>query len=316
MSGENALPLYVVQAESENASLSELVRDRINHFAALILEHRGVLFRGFRVREAADFQAVIDALNATPMDYTYGSTPRTHVEGSVFTATEYPSHVEIPLHCENAYQRTWPLWISFCCIKPARGGGQTPIADMQKVTAAIPPAVVDRFAQRRVKYIRHYHPHVDLPWQSAFRVTNRDELARFCGENDIHHEWLTEEILRTEQVCQGVAEHPVTKATVFFNQAHLFHVSSLGARPAKDMMSLFGRDRLPRDARFGNGSDIPAEDLAAVRTAFAAAAVDLQWRQGDVAILDNMQLAHGRRTHVGERRLLAALLNPYKSPAA
>jgi alpha-ketoglutarate-dependent taurine dioxygenase len=311
MSNRTALPLYVVQAEATGKSLSEFVSGRVEHLAALILEHRGILFRDFRVRDATDYQAFIEALGVKPMDYTYRSTPRTHVRGAVFTATEYPSRVEIPLHCENAYQRTWPMWLSFCCIKPAGGGGQTPIADMRKVTAAIPAAILDRFARRHVKYIRHYHPHVDVPWRDVFRATDREELARFCGENDIHHEWLDGEILRTEQVCQGVADHPATGATVFFNQAHLFHVSSLGPQVAEDMMGVYGRDRLPRDAKFGDGGNIGTEDLAAVRTAFASAAVDLLWRQGDVVILDNMQVAHGRRAYVGERRLLAALLNPY-----
>ena len=311
MSDQTALPLYVIQANDAGESLSEFVSGRFSQFTALILEHRGILFRDFRVRDATDYQAFIEALGVKPMDYTYRSTPRTHVRGAVFTATEYPSRVEIPLHCENAYQHTWPMWLSFCCIKPASAGGQTTIADMRKVTAAIPAAVLDRFARRRVKYIRHYHPHVDLQWWDVFRTTDREELARFCSDNDIHHEWLDRQTLRTEQVCQGVAAHPATGATVFFNQAHLFHVSSLGEQVVEDMIGIYGRDRLPRDARFGDGGDICTADLAAVRTAFASVAMDLQWQQGDVVILDNMQVAHGRRAYVGERRLLAALLNPY-----
>lgn len=313
MSSQTEMPLYVVEAEGERSSLIELVRDRADYFAALILEHGGILFRGFRLRQAADHQAVIDAIGAKPMHYTYRSTPRTHVHGAVFTATEYPSQLEIPLHCENAYQLTWPMWLSFCCIKPATIGGQTTIADMRKVTAEIPPAVLDRFARRGVRYIRHYHPHVDLPWETVFQTADREELARFCSENDIHHEWLDRETLRTEQVSQGVAEHPATAVTVFFNQAHLFHISSLGERVAAELISSFGRDRLPRDARFGDGSDISAQDLAAVRAAFASAAVDLQWQEGDVLILDNMQVAHGRRAYVGERRVLAALLNSHRA---
>ncbi len=308
----SSLPLQVVQAE-RGASLAELIRSRAREFTAGILEHGGILFRGFRVRDAADHQAAIDALGARPMEYTYRSTPRTHVHGAVFTATEYPPALEIPLHCENAYQRTWPLWLSFCCIKPAARGGQTPIASMRAVTAAIPPPILERFAQRRVKYIRHYRPRVDLSWQDVFRTNDRTELAEFCSRNEIQHTWLDRDTLRTEQVCQGVADHPLTGARVFFNQAHLFHVSSLGEDAAASLINLFGADRLPRDARFGDGGCISAEDLAAVRAAFASAAVDLEWQQGDVVVLDNMQLAHGRRSYLGERRVLAALLNPHTS---
>jgi alpha-ketoglutarate-dependent taurine dioxygenase len=248
------------------------------------------------------------------MEYIYKSTPRTHVYRDVFTATEYPAQLEIPLHCENAYQHTWPLWISFCCLTAATGGGgQTPIADMRKVTAAIAPDVVDRFAQLGVKYIRHYRAHVDLPWQEVFKTNDRKEVARYCDENDIRHEWLENEVLRTEQVCQGLAKHPATGEQIFFNQAHLFHVSSLGPNVAADMVRFFGRERLPRNATFGDGQEISAQDLESVRAAFNSAAVDWDWQTGDVVVLDNMQYAHGRRAYSGERRVLASLLRPYRT---
>ena len=205
------------------------------------------------------------------------------------------------------------MWISLCCLLPATGGGgQTPIADMRVVTAAIHPQVLDRFARHGVKYTRHYHPRVDLPWENVFQTNDREEVARICREHDIHHEWLDSKTLRTEQVCQGVADHPVTGETVFFNQAHLFHVSSVGPKAAEDMIDIFGRDRLPRHAKFGNGAEIEVEDLRAVRAAFDSAAIDIHWQRGDVIIIDNMRFAHGRRTFRGTRRVLAALLNPYR----
>jgi alpha-ketoglutarate-dependent taurine dioxygenase len=184
---------------------------------------------------------------------------------------------------------------------------------MQRITAAIPPEILENFAQRGVKYIRHYRPYVDLSWQDVFQTNDREELARFCDANDIQYEWLDRETLRTEQVCQGVADHPVTGETVFFNQAHLFHVSSLEPKAAQEMIGFFGRDRLPRDAKFGDGTEIAANDLEKVRKAFASAAVDIDWHEADVALLDNMQFAHGRRAFSGERRVLAALLNSYAS---
>jgi alpha-ketoglutarate-dependent taurine dioxygenase len=187
---------------------------------------------------------------------------------------------------------------------------------MRTVTAAIERGVLDRFEERGVRYLRHYRLHVDLQWEDVFQTNDRDQLARFCSENDIHHEWLDDETLRTEQICQGVAAHPVTGEKVFFNQAHLFHVSSLGEKLAADMIGVFGRDRLPRDAKFGDGQEIETEDLAAIRAAFNSAAVDWDWRPGDVVVLDNMRFAHGRRSYSGKRRVLAALLNPYRAEDA
>jgi len=302
---------YILEAKRKPADLANFIRSDIEDFPSLILESGAVLFRGFDVRSAEDFQRFLDAIGGIPIDYTYKSTPRTRVSGNVFTATEYPSQLEIPLHCENSYQKTWPMWISLCCLKRAAQGGQTPIADMRRVTVAIAPEILERFANRGVKYIRHYRPYVDLSWQDVFHTNDRDEVARFCEVNGIEYHWLDRETLRTEQTCQGVADHPITGEKVFFNQAHLFHVSSLESRAAMDMISVFGRDRLPRDAKFGDDSEIARSDLETIRGTLASAAVDIEWQEGDVALLDNMQFAHGRRSYRGERRVLAALLNPY-----
>jgi alpha-ketoglutarate-dependent taurine dioxygenase len=305
---------WLIDAGEKNANLSEFVSARVENIKALVLEHGNVLFRGFKIDTPADFQSFIDALNSKTMNYTYRSTPRTALDRGVFTATEYPPQLEIPLHCENSYQRSWPMWISFCCITQAETGGQTPIADMRKVTKAIGADLLDRFAKRGVKYVRHYHPFVDLSWEEVFQTKDRTEVGRFCAENGIDYEWLEGDILRTQQVCEGVAEHPLTRETVFFNQAHLFHPTSLGEKAARDMKRLFGATRMPRNACYGDGVEIDLVDLEQVRAAFEAAANNVEWQNGDVMILDNMRFAHGRRAFTGKRLVLTSFLNPYRQP--
>lgn len=312
---ESTPGMRIVSAERSSLPLAEFIRDRVDDLRSSVLQHGAVLFRGFHVPDAAGFQAFIEALKTESMDYKYKSTPRTRVDRDIFTATEYPRQLEIPMHCENAYQRVWPMWISLCCITPASAGGQTPIASMRKVTASIDPKLLRKFADRGVKYIRHYRPYVDLQWQDVFQTKDRSVVAKFCRENGIHHRWLEQDVLRTEHVCQGTAAHPVTSETFFFNQAHLFHASSLDPKAAEDLIKLFGADRLPRHATYGDGEEISISELDQVRKAFASAAIDLEWRQGDVVVLDNMQFAHGRRKYAGDRRVLASLLHPHHGAA-
>lgn len=310
LDGDVPAPLLVTPAHAQ-ADLAAALAERADEVRHELLEHGAVLFRGFAVDSVEKFAAVADRVADARLNYTYRSTPRTSLGGGVFTATEFPQSQEIPLHCENAYQRDWPMLVAFCCLQPASAGGATPIASMRHATRAIGESLVDEFEQRRVKYVRHYRPYVDLPWETVFQTSDKDEVARFCDGAGIEHEWLDEETLRTGQVCQGAARHPVTGEKLFFNQAHLFHVSSLGEDTAQSMIEMFGADRLPRQSFFGDGSEIPADTLQAVRDGLNRQAYDVAWERGDVLLLDNMQFAHGRRSFSGPRKIAVTLSNPY-----
>ncbi len=275
-----------------------------------LLEHGGLLFRGFEVDDVADFQACVDALGGGGLDYTYRSTPRTRVANGVFTATEYPARLEIPLHNENAYQAEWPLHIAFCCLRPSDEGGETPLADMRAVTRLLDGTVMDTFERRGVRYIRHYHPNIDLPWQDVFQTSDVMELEAFCAANGIACEWLGS-LLRTTRNGQGVACHPVTGERFFFNQSHLFHVSSLGGDAASAMLEIFGEEHLPRHACHADGGTFAPGMLDAVRDAFHREEIRFTWHAGDVLLLDNMQFAHGRRPFRGERNVFTVMMTPH-----
>jgi len=312
--GSTRLPL-TVRCTRNSVSLTDLAAERPETIATWLLEHGAVLFRGFAVNSVESFEKLATALSPRRSDYLYRSTPRTAVGDRIFTATEYPADQEIPLHNENAYQRAWPLKVAFCCITPALSGGATPIADMRRVTAAVGAERVARFRDGRVRYVRHYQPYVDLPWQTVFQTEDREAIARYCKEEGIHHEWLDKDTLRTWQVCQGTAPHPVTGETLLFNQAHLFHISSLEPTDIQLLSSMVGPDRLPRNAYYGNGDAIDVRDLDDVRSALREHSVPHQWQAGDVLLLDNMQIAHGRQPIKGPRRLLAVLLDQHTADA-
>lgn len=297
--------LLLAAPEQPGVHLASHVQQHRAAFQALLARAGGVLFRGFGVTEA-EFAAVVGAL-CEPLPYVYRSTPRTEVGARIYTATEYPAGREIPMHCENAYQRDWPLRLFFFCDQTARRGGETPLADVARVTAALDPVLVDRFERKRVMYVRNYRPGLDLPWQTVFQTSERSEVERYCAAHDIAWEWLDGDALRTRQVCDALATHPVTGQRTWFNQAHLFHVSSLPDAVRDAMLAVYAPDELPRHALFGDGSPIDEADLAQIRAAFAAHTVAFPWHTGDVLMLDNMAFAHGRRPFEGERRVLVAM---------
>jgi hypothetical protein len=304
------LPL-LVSTSNPSLDLAQWVRGNQAFVAEKLLSHGAILFRGFPVFTVEAFDDFAVAMSPQALQYVYRSTPRTAISKRVFTTTEYPPAEEIPLHNENAYQLTWPLKVAFCCITPATEQGETPIADMRRVTAAIPTETLERFATRKVRYVRHYTPFMDIPWQTVFQTEDREAAKRFCLENALTCDWLDDDTLRTTQVCQGVAHHPVTSERVLFNQAHLFHYSSLGSETAQSLIETFGEDRLPRNAFYGDGAPLEQQDLDAVRSVFQREARQFPWQRGDLLLLDNMQVAHGRRPFRGPRKVLASLLESY-----
>ena len=301
--------LLLVQAPPSDQDIAGFVQAHGQEIQSALLDHGAVLLRGFGVNSAEEFARFIDATGLERIDYVYRSTPRTAVGDKIFTATEYPPQQEIVLHNENAYQRDWPLKVVFCCVIAATSGGSTPVGDMRSITKAIGPRLLEQFAERGVRYVRHYRRHVDLSWQVVFQTEAPESVADFCRAEGIEHEWLDAETLRTSQVAQGAAVHPLNGERVYFNQAHLFHVSSLGPEGAQSLIKLFGADRLPRHATYGNGEEIAAEDLEQVRAAFRKHEITFPWQPGDVLLLDNMQVAHGRRPYRGPRKILASLLD-------
>lgn len=268
-----------------------------------------LLFRGFPVRTAEDFQAVVRSSSPAVLSYTYRSTPRTEQIAGIYTSTEYPPAEEIPLHNENSYARAWPLRIWFFCQQPATAGGATPIADSRGVASRLDPALVRRFTDRGVTYLRNYWPGMDLSWQEVFQTKDKADVERFCGEAGITCEWRGEG-LRTRQVCQGVAKHPQTGASMVQSGSPV-PSDGAGGEVREALLGLFGQEGLPRYACYGDGSPIADDDLAAIRCAYQAGMTAVTWEQGDVLLLDNMLVAHGRRPYTPPRRVLVAMTDSF-----
>jgi len=66
-------------------------------------------------------------------------------------------------------------------------------------------------------------------------------------------------------------------------------------------------DELPQSVTFADGTPIPAEYVTQVRDRGLALAVDVDWQEGDLLVIDNVLVAHGRRPFAGSRRVLVAM---------
>ena len=305
LDSERSLPLLIEPA-LHGVSLPEWAGSNREFIKQRLQRHGAILFRGFNLSSVDEFELLLRSVAGDLLEYSYRSTPRTQVSGRIYTSTEYPAHQTIPLHNEMSYTRSWPMMLGFFCLEVAAAGGETPIADSRKVFSVIDPAVRDRFARKQVMYVRNYGEALDLSWQNVFQTEDRSEVEDYCRSAGIEFEWKSDNELRTRQVCQAVATHPDTGEHVWFNQAHLFHVSSLGEQMRESLLST---EELPRNACYGDGSPIEVAALAEIRSAYERETVVFSWQQRDVLLLDNMLAAHGRRPYRGSRTIVVGMGN-------
>ncbi|WP_395677562.1 TauD/TfdA family dioxygenase [Inquilinus sp.] len=303
---DGALPLLVEPAGGTPSLIEALPEIR-----SIVDRHLptdgGVMFRGFALDGADAFRGFAAGFGHPLLTYEFGSTPRSKVTQGVYTSTEYPPHQHIPLHNEQAYTRDWPMKIWFYCQQAAPEGGETPIADSRAVYRAMPPALRDRFAAKGLMYVRNYGNGLDVSWQQVFDTEDRGVVEAYCRGHGIDCEWKPDGELRTRQVCQGTLAHPVTGEMLWFNQAHLFHVSNLEPEVRSTLLELVDEPDLPRNVYYGDGSPIEDETLAAVREVLEAQKISFPWQSGDVLMLDNMLTAHARAPFKGPRKVIVAM---------
>jgi alpha-ketoglutarate-dependent taurine dioxygenase len=275
-----------------------------------LLTHGGLLFRGFDVATAAEFERFIEAVSGETLEYRERSSPRSKVSGNIYTSTDHPANQSIFLHNENSYQHAWPMKIFFFCETPAEVGGETPIADVRRVYERVRPEVRERFRDKGWMYIRNFGDGLGLPWEAVFQTSDRSLVERHCEANGIRAEWKDGGRLRTRAVRPAVARHPHTGEMVWFNHATFFHVSTLDASIREVLLDEFAEDDLPTNTSYGDGTPIEPEVLDELREIYRQETVAFPWQKGDIMLLDNMLTAHGRSPYGGARKILVGMAEP------
>jgi len=275
------------------------------------LKYGAILFRNFDTDAAAAFERAIEAISGRALEYRERSSPRSKVQGNIYTSTDYPAEQTIFPHNEHSYALSVPLKLYFCCLLPAQQGGETPLADTRKVFTRIDPGIRDRFIEKKWMYVRNFGDGFGLDWQTVFQTTDPTVVEEYCKRGRIEYEWKDRNRLRTRQVRPAVARHPYTGEMVWFNHATFFHISTLAAPIREGLLSELKTEDLPNNTYYGDGTDIEPAVLDELRTAYLEESVAFEWKQGDVVLLDNMLTAHARRPFLGPRKVIFGMAEPY-----
>lgn len=293
------------------AARRELAEEVAGPANDLVLKHGAVAFRGFGVESAADFHDVVCVFGDPHSEYLHGNSPRQAVHQGVWTSTEYPAKYDISLHNELSQSYRWPDRLFFCCLVPPHTGGETPVGDGRAMLAQMDPAVLARFQAHGVAYRQNMHGGYGLgrSWQETYESDDPDKVTEYLRAADVSFTWTEDEDLRIRQVRPATRKHPVTGEDVWFNQADQFHVSNLPKQDAQSLLALVeSEEELPLSATFGDGSPIPLDDLEHVRSLARSIECAFGWQRGDVLMIDNMLVMHGRHAFTGPRQVLVAMI--------
>ncbi len=268
-----------------------------------------VLLRGFDVPNADAFDAAVQGYGADNFAYaqSLSNAVRVNVTPRVFTANEAPPQTSIYLHHEMAQTPIYPSKLFFYCEIAPGEGGATPICRsdlLLQQMAQDTPQLLSAFASKGVRYTNVMPPADDSgsgqgrSWKSTLGAETKDAAEARLAKLGYSHEWLDDGSLRaTTPILPAVCTLADGRQT-FFNQL------IAAFRGWSD-----SRNTAHKSVCFGDDMPITGADMEPVIAMSEALTYDLQWQAGDVALLDNYLVMHGRRPFSGKRRVLASLLS-------
>ena len=130
------------ETPADLAAATAWVAARRGELTAKAARHGAVLFRGFPLSTAEDFDAFVAAFGLPNFPYyeSLSNAVRVNRTPRVFTANEAPPDVSILLHHEMAQTPLYPSRLFFFCEHPATEGGATHAKD-PKPSRRCPPVV-------------------------------------------------------------------------------------------------------------------------------------------------------------------------------
>jgi alpha-ketoglutarate-dependent taurine dioxygenase/acyl carrier protein len=301
----------VFQPELEGVDLIAWASQNRDLLESRLQQYGALLFRDFETRSLTTFEQFAQAVAPSLMAYGERSSPRHVLSGNVYTSTDHPADQHILLHNEQSYTLNWPMKIWFFCVQPAQEGGRTPIADSRQIFRRLPATVIERFVSKQVMYVRNYGDKLGLSWQEAFQTEDKQVVEEKCRRDSIEFEWKDESRLRTKQIRPAVRTHPRTGEAVWFNHAVFFNVHSLDATARESLRSGIDDMDLPFNTFYGDGSTIEPAVIEQIYEVYRQEQVAFDWQQGDILMLDNMLVAHGRESFVAPRKIAVAMADEF-----
>ncbi|KAL7152907.1 hypothetical protein ABFS83_04G129500 [Erythranthe nasuta] len=296
------IPL-VLRPPAEDKNQLEVLLEGIGKnkdwFHQMIAKNSAVLLRGFDVKNAVDFNDVVEAFGWDEIRYV-GPAPRTQVHKRIWTANEGDLSEFIHYHHEMLSVKVFPeKVILFCEVAPPHGG-ETPFIPSFRVTERMLeefPEFVEELDKKGLKYTFKVLGKKDSSstkgrgWENAFGTSDKAEAEKKANALGFGVEWLPEGGVKT---ILG----PLSLTRVFEERK--------GRRMWFNTVVGMHRKEVS-NVTMADGTEIPEKIVKRCSEILEEESIQFKWEKGDVLFLDNYALLHGRRPSLPPRKVLAAL---------
>lgn len=291
-----------------SGNLPEYLSENKAHLDAQLALSGTILFRGFDVATAQDFDDAVMGYGEDGFTYSesLSNAVRVNVTPRVFTANEAPPETSIYLHHEMAQTPIYPSKLFFFCEIAPDEGGATPICRsdiLLEKLALFDAALVQAFTTKGVRYTNIMPAHDDSgsgqgrSWRSTLGAQTREDAEKRLADLGYEWTWQSDDSLRATTPILPAVRVLDDGRRVFFNQL------IAAFRGWKD-----SRNDPSKSITFGDDTPVTAENMAAAISISDEITYDVAWQAGDVALIDNFLAMHGRRPYAGKRRVLASLI--------
>ncbi|KAK2971126.1 hypothetical protein RJ640_008550 [Escallonia rubra] len=284
---------------------TQAIRDQKPWLDSLLYKSGAILFRGFPVNSASDFNDVVEAFGYDELPYIGGAAPRTNVVGRVFTANESPPDQKIPFHHEMSQVPDYPSKLFFFCEVEPGSGGETPIVLSHIVYERMKeryPEFVERLEEHGLIYTRVMGEEDDPSspigrgWRSTFLTKDKSVAEERAAKLGMKLEWMGDGVKTIMGPVPGIKFDKTRQRKIWFNSMVAAYTGWKDARndPVKAVT-------------FGDGIPLPAHVIYDCLRILDEESVAIPWLKGDVLLIDNLAVLHSRRPFDPPRRVLASL---------
>ena len=262
---------------TENTSILEIDKEEIIN---LFKSYGFLLFRGFET-DVNTFAEFSNSLSNGFMDYTGGAINRRIIneDGTILTVNDFKD--EMKLHGEMYYIKKPPQIVWFFCANPPLKDGETTICDGEQFFQELSDSTKDLLRRKKLKFPGHLRKE---DWQKKYKTNDLNVVKEICESQGREVQINEDESIDFKFICSAIHKSITEQKDVFIN-------SLLQAKKVN-----------PKSVCFDDDSEITDEIMSELNEIGEKITIEISWQKGDILMIDNTRIMHGRRAFYDDQR--------------